>query len=110
MATPFKAVITVLNDAGQRTSIPLVGTDVTAVGLTFPDGSVANKLSSLHCKIVDMIFPSTSITQCIIYINGIDTGVRVQNSASLGTTYSRQLQNAPVDVPAGALVSFYQLT
>ena len=110
MATAFKAVITVRNSKGQITSLPMSGSDVTTQALTFPDGSSVNKLSSLPCMITDFIFPSSSITQCAVYINGIDSGIRVQNSASAGTTVNRQIQSAPIFVPAGAMVQFIQLT
>jgi hypothetical protein len=111
MATAFVATITVRNKLNQVTTIPLVGDDVTAHALTFPDTSSVNKLSSVDCWITDFVFPSTSVTKCIIYINGIDQGWRIINSQSLGTTVVRQVNNsAPLFIPAGSNVSFYQLT
>jgi hypothetical protein len=110
MATAYTAICTVRNEKGQMTSIPLAGDDVTAHALTFPDGSTSNKLSSVGSIIVDWIFVPTDIAQIKVFINGFDTGIRIQKSGSAGTTVNRMVQSAPISVPAGAMVSFYQLT
>jgi len=113
-AAPFKVSVAVVNSAGQKKTVYLTASDVNAAGLVFPSGGTEVPLSSLPCKIVDVVLAptyGTDTTTITPFINGVDTtGMRIINSANQGGTYNRQILSAPIDVPAGALVKFIQNT
>jgi hypothetical protein len=77
----------------------------------FPSGGTELQLSSLPCVITDMVYTSagTDTTQLVVYINGIDSGIRVYNGTNLASTFNRQIQSSPIVVPAGAIIKFTQL-
>jgi len=109
-AAAFKIAMKVVNSAGQSKSIPLTVSDVAAAFALFPSGGSELPLSSLPCVIADMVYTAagTDTSQLKVYINGVDTGIRIYNATNLGTVYNRQVQSAPIAVPAGALVKFEQ--
>jgi len=111
-AVPFKIAMRVVNSAGQVRSIPLTVSDVTTAFALFPSGGSELALSSLPSMITDMVYTAagTDTSQLVVYINGVDSGIRIYNGTNLATTYNRQVQNAPIPIPAGALVRFTQLT
>jgi hypothetical protein len=111
-AAAYKAAIKVVNDAGQTRSIPVTATDVNAAAWVFPSGGTELQLSSVGCTVADIVYTAagTDTSQVQVYINGIDSGLRIYNGANLGTTYDRQIKTCPIRIPAGALVKFVQLT
>lgn len=112
VAAAFKIAMTVINSKGQIRSVPLTCTDMNAAYALYPSGGNELPLSSLSCVITDMVYTSagTDTSQLALYVNGVDTGVRIYNGANLGTVYNRQLQTSPISIPASALVKFIQLT
>jgi len=111
-AVPYKIAMKVVNSAGQTKSIPLTASDVNAAFALFPSGGSELALSSLPSVIADMLFTAagTDTSQLQLFINGIDSGIRIYNGANLGTAYARQVLTSPIAIPAGALVRFTQLT
>lgn len=111
-AAAFKIAMKVVNAQGQIKSIPLTVSDVNAAFALFPSGGSELPLSGLPSVIADMVYTAagTDTSQLQVFINGVDTGIRVYNAANLGTVYNRQVQSAPISVPAGALVRFVQAT
>lgn len=111
-AAAYKAALTVQKANGQRKSIPMAGSDVTTAFWTYPSGATANMLSSEPVVITDIVYTAagTDTSQVYLFINGIDTGIRIYNALNLASTYNRQMQSSPVSIPAGALVSFQQIT
>lgn len=110
-AAAFKIAMTVRNAKGQARSIPLTVSDVAAAFALFPSGSSEMTLSSTDAYVTDMVYTAagTDTSQLQVFINGVDTGIRVYNGANLGTVYNRQVQQSPIFVPAGALIRFTQL-
>ena len=104
--------MTVVNAKGQIRSVPLTVSDVNAAYALYPSGGNELPLSSLPAVITDMVYTAagTDTSQLALYVNGVDTGIRIYNGANLGTVYNRQLQTSPISIPAGALVKFAQLT
>jgi len=113
-AAPFKVSLTIRNSANQTKTLFLTASDVNAAALVFPSGGTELPLSSLPCVIKDVICAptyGTDTTNMTIYVNGVDvTGMRIINSANQGGTFSRQIMNAPISIPAGALVKIVQNT
>lgn len=108
-AVPYKATMSVRVD-GQIKSFPMVGSDVAAAAWTFPDASTSNSLGAGAAVITDIIYTTagTDTSQVDVYVNGIFTGYTLQNGSNLPTAYSRQVQNAPIGIKAGAIVKFLQ--
>lgn len=111
-AAAYKVAMKVINSAGQSRSIPLTASDVNAAFWVFPSGGVEMQLSSLPCVIADVIYSAagTDTSSVSLFVNGIDSGIRLFNAANLGTVYDRQVKTCPIQIPAGALVRFVQNT
>lgn len=111
-ATPYKVSLIVQNNKGERKIYPLAGSDVTTQFLTFPSGATASQVSQYPCILADMIFTAAGVdcSQLAVFINSVDTGIRLYGGTNLGTQFARQLASAPISVGAGAIVSFEQLT
>lgn len=110
-ATPFKVALTVRGAAGVR-SVPLTASDVNAAYFLFPSGGSELQLSSAPCIISDMIYTAAGVdtTSSDLFVNGVNTGIRIFNALNLATTINRQIASSPISVPAGALVKFVQNT
>ena len=111
-ATPYKVAMKVVNSAGQIKSIPFTASDVTTAAWVFPSAGTELPLSALPCVIADVVYTAAGVdtSQVQVFVNGIDTGIRIYNSANLGTVYNRQIQSSPISIPAGASVKLIQLT
>lgn len=112
VAVAYKVAMKVINSAGQQRSIPLTASDVNAAFWLFPSGGSELQLSSLPAVIADVIYTGsgTDTSSVSIFVNGIDSGIKMFNGANLGTVYDRQVKTAPISIPAGALVRFVQNT
>lgn len=111
-AAPFKASMLVINSQGQRKTIYLTASDVNAAGLVFPSGGTEVSLSSLNSVIADLNLSAagTDTSNMSVFINGVDTGIRIVNAANIYSVVTRQVMTAPIAVPAGALVKLVQNT
>jgi len=111
-AAAYKVVLKIINSAGQTRSLPLTASDVNSAAWVFPSGGTELQLSSVPCVIADAIYTAagTDTSQVQVYINGVDSGIKLFNGTNLGTTYDRQVKSSPISIPAGALVKFVQLT
>lgn len=113
-AAAFKANLIVRGSDGWRWSYPTTVSDVNAAYYVFPDGNNDVILPSNHgaITIIDLILSAagTDTSQAKIYVNGVDSGQKVQNAANVGTVYNRQFMSAPLTVPAGARLRFEQAT
>ena len=112
-AAAFKVSMLVANSAGQKRTLYLTASDVNAAALVFPSGGTEMQLSSFPSKILDFICAptyGTDTTNMTVYINGVDSGVRIINAANQSGTFNRQILTAPLDIPAGALVKIVQNT
>lgn len=109
-AAAFKVALTIRNSAGQIKSVPMTVSDVAAAFFLYPSGGSELPLSSLPCVITDILYTAagTDTTQADVYVNGVDTGIRVFNAANTGTVINRQIMNSPIAIPAGAQVKFIQ--
>lgn len=109
-AAAFTIAMAVRNAKGQKKSVRLTVSDVAAAFALWPSGESSVPLSSVDSWVEDMIFSAagTDTTQLDVIVNGIDTGMRVANGANLATGVNRQIQGAPIFVPAGALLRFIQ--
>jgi hypothetical protein len=112
MAAAYKVAMKVVNAQGQTRSIPLTASDVNAAYWIFPSGGSELQLSSVPSVIADVIYSAagTDTSSVSVYINGIDSGIKLFNAANLGTVYDRQVKTCPIQIPAGALVRFIQNT
>ncbi len=111
-AAPYKVNLTVKKSSGQTKSIYLTASDVNAAALVFPSGGTELQLSADNCWIADFLYSAagTDTTNSTLFINGIDSGIKIIHGVNLGTQYSRQFMQAPVMIPAGALVKIVQNT
>jgi len=112
VAAAYKVAFKVQNSQGQYRSIPVTASDVNGEYWLFPSGGSEMQLSSLPCAITDCVYTAagTDTSQVQVYINGIDSGIKLFNAANLYSGYNRQVQNCPIQIPAGALVKFKQVT
>jgi hypothetical protein len=107
-AAPYKVSMNV-----NGKSIFLTASDVNAAAWVFPSGGTEVQLSAGEAVIRDVIYAptyGTDTTNVSLFVNGIDTGLRIINSANQGGTYNRQIMNAPIKIAPGALVKFVQNT
>jgi hypothetical protein len=112
-AVAFKVSMLVINSAGQKRSLYLTASDVNAAALVFPSGGTEMTLSSKDAVIADFVCAptyGTDTTNMTIFINGVDSGMRIINAANQSGTYNRQILTAPIQIPAGALVKIVQNT
>jgi hypothetical protein len=111
-AAAYKVSMQVRNSAGQAKSLYLTASDVNAAAWVFSSGGTELQLSSLPSQVSDIIYSAagTDTTNVSLFVNGVDTGIRLINSANLGTVYDRQVKVNPINIPAGALCKFVQNT
>jgi hypothetical protein len=112
-AAAFKVSLNVRNANGQSRSLYLTASDVNAAALVFPSGGTEMQLSSVPSVISDLICAptyGTDTTNMTLYVNGVDSGIRIINAANQSGTINRQILTNPVMIPAGALVKFVQNT
>ena len=112
VAAPYKVSMTVRNTKGQQKTLFLTASDVANEYWVFPSGGSELPLSSLQSVVSDIIYAptyGTDTTNVALYVNGVDTGLRIINSANQGSTNFRQIQQSPIAIPAGAVVKFKQL-
>lgn len=109
-ATPYKISLTYRDSTGIK-SQSLTATDVADAYWLFQSGGSEIPLSDKDCVITDILYTSAGVdtTQVALYVNGVDTGKRIFNSANLGTVYNRQIQNSPIGIKGAAVVKFKQL-
>ena len=112
-AAAFKVSLNVVNAKGNRRNIYLTASDVNGAALVFPSGGTEMQLSSLPSTITDFICAptyGTDTTNMTLYVNGVDSGIRLINSANQSSTQYRQVLTNPISIPAGALVKCVQNT
>lgn len=114
MATPFKASILLVNarNPAMRKTIGLTASDVAAAGFVFPSGEGASVVSAADCLLADISLSAAGAdtTQHEIFINGVSTGVKNLNAMCLYTVNGgRPQQQAPIRIPAGAVLKIVQL-
>jgi len=112
VAAAFKVSLNVANSQGQRRSLYLTASDVNAAAMVFPSGGTEMQLSSLPSVVSDIVLSAagTDCTNTTLYVNGVDSGIRIIHAANLGTVINRQVAMNPIAIPAGALVKFVQNT
>ena len=110
-ATPYKIALTIRNPQGVK-SLPMTASDVNAAFWLYPSGGNELQLSSLPCVISDIIYTAAGVdtTSVDLFVNGVNTGVRIFNGLNLATTINRQIASSPLSIPGGALVKFTQNT
>jgi hypothetical protein len=111
-AAAYKVSMAVSKTNGQKKIVPMAGSDVNAAFWTYPSGATSNALSAEPCFITDLVYTAagTDTSQVYLFINGINTGIIIYNATNLASTYNRTIQQSPISIPAGALVSFQQIT
>jgi hypothetical protein len=110
-AAAFKVSMNIRNSAGQSRNLYLTASDVNAAALVFPSGGTEMQLSSLPAVITDFICAptyGTDTTNMTMYVNGVDSGIRLINAANQSGTINRQVLTNPIQIPAGALVKIVQ--
>jgi len=113
VAAPFKVSMTLTLSGGVKKSLYLTASDVNAAALVYPSGGTEMQLDSGIAVISDLICAptyGTDTTNMSIFVNGVDTGYRIINSANQSGTFNRQIQNTPVGIKPGALVKIVQNT
>lgn len=111
-AAPFKVSLSVATSKGLK-SIYLTASDVNGEYLIFPSGGSELQLDSGAAVVRDLICAptyGTDTTNMSVFVNGIDTGYRVINSANQSGTIQRQVMQTPIGVSPGALIKFKQNT
>lgn len=111
-AAPFKVSLSVQTSKGLK-SIYLTASDVNAAALVFPSGGTEVQLDSGAAVIRDLICAptyGTDTTNMSVFVNGIDTGYRIINSANQSGTVQRQVASTPIGISPGALVKIVQNT
>ena len=113
-AAPFVANIVIQYQDGSRESIPGTCSDVTTEEWVAPDGTDFFKVSGAHgnAAITDITL-SAAGTDCrtsTIRVNTKLIPTVVLHGANVGTTISRQFQQTPLQIPAGATLEFAQVT
>ena len=114
-ATAFKIslVASLGSPNGAKKIFPLTASDVNAEFLLFPSGAseiVLNGRNDVY--VTDMILSASGVdtTQIEVFVNGMAEGTRLLGATSIATTVMRPFQQAPLRVPAGAMVKFKQLS
>lgn len=96
---------------GRVIHVRFTVSDVAAAYAIAPDGNGFIVLPSDQAySLVDMIVVTggTDTTQQQIYVNGLSSGVVIDNKSNLNTSNFRQFATAPISFKAGSLVRFVQ--
>jgi len=111
-AAAFKVSLNLVNSVGQRRNLYLTASDVNAAAWVFPSTGTEMQLSSLPCSITDIVLSAagTDCSNSTLYVNGVDSGIRIIHATNVGTVINRQIAMNPIAIPAGALVKFVQNT
>jgi hypothetical protein len=111
-AAAYKVSMAVQTSSGNKTLF-LTASDVNAAAWVFPSGGTEIQLDSSAAVIRDIILGptyGTDTTTVSVFVNGVDTGMRIINSANQSGTYNRQILTTPIGIKPGALVKFVQNT
>lgn len=113
VAAAFKASITYRNmRTNERKTIPYTVSDVTGAFWLSPSGTGAQSIGTDDYEIVDVILTAagTDTSQTEIFVNGVNTGVKIFHALNLATTINRQAQSMRLGIKAGNIVEYKQLT
>ena len=86
-------------------------TDIAAAFAIFPDGNSFFVLPSDQVySLVDIIvvIGGTDTNQQVLFINGLNSGIAVDNKSNLNTANNRQFQQAPIAFRPGSMLRLTQ--
>lgn len=111
-AVPFTetAIFKGLKD-GKIIHMRLTVSDVAAAYAVAPDGNGFIQLpGDQPYALIDVIVVTggTDTTQQVVYVNGLEAGLSLDNKSNLNTSNFRQFATAPVSFKAGSLIRFKQ--
>jgi len=114
-AVAFKALLNFVGSDGHPFSYFCTVSDVNGAYYIHTDGQGEVKLPTNHGGIVylkDVILSAagTDTTTGTIFINAKNTGEYLVNASNLGTNLSRQFQQTPMAIAAGASLRILQNT
>ena len=96
---------------GRTVHIRATVSDVADAYAAFPDGNTFLQIPSDQAYLLQdiiVVTGGTDTTNQELFVNSMSTGVVVDNKSNLNTANSRQFQQAPIALAAGALVRFKQ--
>jgi len=113
-AAKFKALLNFVGDDGLPFTLFATVSDVANEYYVFPDGQNETKLPTNHGSVVylrDVLLSAagTDTGTGQMFVNSKDTGEVVVNSSNLGTNLTRQFQQAPMAIAAGASLRIKQI-
>jgi len=98
---------------GRVIHVPMTVSDITTEYAIMPDGNGFLQLPSDQAYAIQdliVITGGTDTTVQDIYVNGLASGIRINNKSNLNTAVNRQFQGAPVVFKSGSLLRFKQIT
>ena len=93
--------------------VAMTVSDITTEYAVMPDGNGFLQIPSDQAYFIQdliVITGGTDTTVQDIFVNGLASGIRVNNKSNLSTAVNRQFQGAPVAFKAGSLIRFKQIT
>lgn len=96
---------------GRVIHVPMTVSDIAGEYAIVPDGNGFLQIpADQPYALVDIIVTTggTDTKFQDIYANGLQTGLRIANTANLNTSNNRQFQSAPVSFKPGALLKLKQ--
>ena len=98
-------------NSGKVIHMRLTVSDIATEYAVAPDGNGFVQLPGDEpYNLIDMIVVTggTDTTNQSVYVNGLDTGLVVDNKSNLNTANFRQFNTAPVGFKPGSLIRFKQ--
>lgn len=112
-ATPFTGIIVVQYRSGLKESIPATMSDVADAEWVAPDGTDFFHLNASggDARIVDIVLSTAGVDTrtSTIRVNGVLVPTIILHGANVGTVVNRQMQQTPLNLPAGAQLEFTQV-
>ena len=112
VAAAYKANITIQYGNGMIESYYATCSDVAAAKFVFQDGSSDLTLPSNRgigmIKDVILSAAGTDTSTSEVFVNNKNTGVKIINSANLGTVFNRQFMSSPMAITPGGRINFVQ--
>lgn len=86
--------------------------DVNAEFYIFPSGDSSVVLAAEPLLLYDVMLSAagTDTKTASVFLGGIDTGIKIVNASNISTVQQRQVNQAPIMIPAGVSLKIKQNT
>lgn len=110
-AVAFTETLVFKGTNGKTIHIRMTVSDIAAEYAVAPDGNGFIQLpgdQTYFLSDIIVVVGGTDTNQQQVFVNGLDSGLAIDNKSNLNTSNNRQFQGAPVGFKAGSLIRLKQ--